>query len=519
MKRILTAFLITLSLATQAGLPPTSSKVSGESSYPTTFKTDYGTFTGTRSGTTLTITGLGDAKAKSLDIDSYTTAQMLALTPVEGQTIYNSDYKSFATWNGTTWTYGFGNLNVQTDYVNGGAITIEATTTNPTKGSIVTDRVLWKRNGQNLRADYQYEQGAGGAGTGDYLFTLPAGLQFDSNLVIFYTGAITSQVAPKSIVGYGNTANNPTNGFPDMLIAYDATRFRVAHGFQGFNPAFLGSSNIPLSGQVGYGFTIDAPISGWSSNTSAWLLANSNPSLTTTDFSAKVSSADAVSDENIDFINGNCTNATAGRGTCTYITSFFGSSVPNCVITPVVTGAEVTIISQSSSAITYETKNSAGTATNSDVNIKCQRSGSDFLAANSPFIFGSFAGVLSAYGYTGKVDHWDVSYGATSSTVCAPGLNTVCPYIKVSGGSTDGPLVVGSEVKYGPSGGVYEMYTKETYSEIWCQGIVFQSNTATGVINSSMQCSNCNMLSFRTLTANQGSATDTWGSLKCTGYR
>lgn len=68
MKLILSIML--LSFSSVAGLPPTSSKVSGESNFPTTFKTDYGSFTGTRSGTTLTITGIGAASGSSLTLST-----------------------------------------------------------------------------------------------------------------------------------------------------------------------------------------------------------------------------------------------------------------------------------------------------------------------------------------------------------------------------------------------------------------------------------------------------------------
>lgn len=52
MKKIL--LLLALSFSATAGLPPTSSKKSGESAYQTTFQTDYGAMTGTRTGTKIT---------------------------------------------------------------------------------------------------------------------------------------------------------------------------------------------------------------------------------------------------------------------------------------------------------------------------------------------------------------------------------------------------------------------------------------------------------------------------------
>lgn len=139
-------------------------------------------------------------------------------------------------------------------------ITIGAVTTPPTKGTIVTDRINHSRFGSRLIADYQYEQSAGGAvGSGDYLFTLPTGLSFDSASVIFYTGS-TGAILAKSIVGYGTVSNGT-----GILIAYDATRFRMYTNTPTAT-GFYGSGVFGISGANGFGFHLDAPIANWSNS-------------------------------------------------------------------------------------------------------------------------------------------------------------------------------------------------------------------------------------------------------------
>lgn len=170
-----------------------------------------------------------------------------------------------------------------TDIVDGGVMTIGATTTAPTKGTIVEDKILWSREGQRIIANYKYEQSSSGAiGSGDYLFTLPGGLSFDSSLVTFYTGSLynsaNSQQAARSYIGSGMANVGAGSGYMAsvVLVAYDATRFRVvltatANGNGGpIQSSPLGSSGyytFDLS-RVAYSFQVNAPISGWTSSTS-----------------------------------------------------------------------------------------------------------------------------------------------------------------------------------------------------------------------------------------------------------
>lgn len=103
MKRLLTGLLLTWSMTTQAGLPPTSSKGAGDSVFKTTFKTDYGTIPITRSGATATFgtipvtaggTGASSLTSNSVILGTGTSAVQFVAPGTSGNIL---------TSNGTIW--------------------------------------------------------------------------------------------------------------------------------------------------------------------------------------------------------------------------------------------------------------------------------------------------------------------------------------------------------------------------------------------------------------------------------
>lgn len=111
-------------------------------------------------------------------------------------------------------------------------ITIGATITAPTKGPTSIDYVKYRNLfGKEYEIEYNYLQTAAGtsAGNGDYLISLPSGLQFDftSPGQVAYTGAagydamknrIASSNGDMLLPGYHNSAT---------VIPYNATQFRI----------------------------------------------------------------------------------------------------------------------------------------------------------------------------------------------------------------------------------------------------------------------------------------------------
>lgn len=157
---------------------------------------------------------------------------------------------------------------------NGGATLITGTTSNPTKGTIVTDIVKVGRIGDHAHITMQYQQSsAGTAGSGDYLIALPNGLSFDSSKVTYTTSVYgTSAWQTASSLGGGTISYSTTSSGLAHVVPFDSTHFRLfVVSYVGSGTAGTGafaSTNFDLSGTVNT-FSVDfkAPIAGWSSNT------------------------------------------------------------------------------------------------------------------------------------------------------------------------------------------------------------------------------------------------------------
>lgn len=121
-----------------------------------------------------------------------------------------------------------------TDWSATAAITIGATTTAPVKGTVGTDTVRWRRVGDSYEVEYTYYQTAAGAGTtgsGDYLFSLPSGLVFSSDIPNFttLTNLHNSADATRSLLRSSGTANlnSSTADGPIAAYKYSSTQFRL----------------------------------------------------------------------------------------------------------------------------------------------------------------------------------------------------------------------------------------------------------------------------------------------------
>jgi len=121
-------------------------------------------------------------------------------------------------------------------------------------------------------------------------------------------------------------------------------------------------------------------------------------------FTAIVSNADVVSNENVDWLNGNCTDAATGRATCIFNTSIF-SSPPNCLAVANDSSNlnQITCsltLSPTTSQVGIDCKSNA-TDSNQNFTLICQRTGSDRKPLNNvPILIGS---VTSAS--TGAIRH------------------------------------------------------------------------------------------------------------------
>ncbi len=153
-------------------------------------------------------------------------------------------------------------------WTNGGTVTskVTGTTTNPSPGNVGYNTVYYRQLGaKEYEVVYRFNQSApGAAGSGDYLFALPASLQFDTTLqfqvAISFAGPNTAWwtwALP------GPALSHVTDGTNATLVAqpliYDATRFRLVGPTGGTFTATtvnaMGSGFFPFS-TFGLSFTI-----------------------------------------------------------------------------------------------------------------------------------------------------------------------------------------------------------------------------------------------------------------------
>ena len=167
-------------------------------------------------------------------------------------------------------------LSIQTKWTDGGPITIQAVSVNPTKGSSVLNDKLWyRRDGQDLIVRLEYRQNsAGTGGTGDYLFTVipPAltGLTIDSTRIAFYTtniGYTANRIDTPSCTGSGTSSAGSASAVL-VAIPYDSTRVRLAgilsdntngNVIMAISPSGMGLGSNPVS----YAAEFRVPITQW----------------------------------------------------------------------------------------------------------------------------------------------------------------------------------------------------------------------------------------------------------------
>lgn len=179
-----------------------------------------------------------------------------------------------ATTNASAWTLKFDNVQVgpketifaaTTSDWQTYSLTMDATTTPPTKGTIVRDVARWRRVGDSMEIRYDYEQSAAGsAGSGTYLYPLPSGYTID-----------TAKFAPTStfipmVAG---------NGFISTAIitaqatvnAYNSTRLYLTLVNSTTDGTLHDSSNGAFSnaGTFRISFIARVPILGWTGTTAS----------------------------------------------------------------------------------------------------------------------------------------------------------------------------------------------------------------------------------------------------------
>lgn len=322
--------------------------------------------------------------------------------------------------------------------ITAGVTSIGATTTAPTKGTTSNDLVRYGRVGDQARFIYEYRQtAAGSAGSGEYLFTLPANLRFDSNKTTFFTTANSGagHIQTPSCLGsiaWSDTVN--VSQGTGCIIPFDATRFRVLIVYNnGTSPnrGTWGSTLFPISNGA-QSFTADftAYIEGYQATGTQVDLRCQTDIQCTNNFVFFVSAAGTVTGENLDFINGNCAVA-SNVFTCTLNSGVFGSA-PVCtgVINNSTASRQVRFTSTSASSLVFAANQTGTGDVATDMMISCTR-GADFVASKT--ISAYFSKTMSHTGDSIKREAWATFGGAGS--ISSPTTCTSSPCTRYKGDS------------------------------------------------------------------------------------
>lgn len=224
----------------------------------------------TMTGKELTIIKTNSALDKTVTIDANSTETIIPSLQSGQLTyiLYTVNESVTLKCNGTSW-YVVAHY-AQTDWIDAGAIpTIGAITTPPTKGTMVTDKVYWRRSGTDAIIKYRYESSAGGAsGSGAYLFSTPSTFQAINTTVtgLSATAAASSARVESSsnvlVSGkWGINSSSEGKGWAAHVYSTTQVVFQVQNGLA--SVSYFGSALFGLAAAIGFEATIRVPISGW----------------------------------------------------------------------------------------------------------------------------------------------------------------------------------------------------------------------------------------------------------------
>lgn len=171
------------------------------------------------------------------------TSGLFVYNTAEAGTASNSVSPGFYFYNGTNWT----RMDPE-DWATPVSITIDAVTTAPTKGTIVYDKVSYRRTSTtSFEVTYNYSQStAGTAGSGNYLFSLPGNLTFGSS-VLKTTSSSYETIVNRAIIGNGYYGDTSGRLRQIGIIPYDNNRFRIIVMDNTSSGLIVGSSDLGLN--------------------------------------------------------------------------------------------------------------------------------------------------------------------------------------------------------------------------------------------------------------------------------
>lgn len=453
---------------------------------------------------TASITGNGDASAASMvyggtkaasaivDMQSttrgmliprMTTTQMNAIaSPATGLKIYNTDFLAEATFNGTTWQYGFGNIL--------GDVTYSAKVSS---AAVVTDE------------NKEFITG---------------------NCVISGTSVYTCAITGFTVAPNCQVTSTAGNAAPESPINATVTATSVAWETRVSNGAQAVGSTVISCEKTGADYL--------AASTSVFATTNANHSRraytpTFTGFGT-VSNIECYESRNGEFNDIDCKFTAAVPAASEARVSLPGINVSSSLLTLRNYGSWGRVTSSANHggltliepSVGYVTFSAATTFSNTGSATIAKANGNDMIGngetlsftaripiqgwVNSNIMVGSFGGYGKTPGVdvssTPNLDIFKVNYGATATTNCTTGT---CAYLDQQGTAVTSVSV---------SGTTYTLTTARTYSKLKCSINAVQAGTATaqGLINAI----NNNTFTFTTITSS-ATAVNSYGLIDCTG--
>lgn len=339
------------------------------------------------------------------------------------------------------------------------------------------------------------------------------------------TSAGISTIPSLQLAGDGARGVAQT-GSIKLLLEPSVTYFTMSL-WDGSNSALTkANGNSLLSTGNSFSFLAKAPIQGWQdynviNGSFAGIEKCANAHECTDEYSATISSANAVSNPNVTNWISSATWSPAGTLTVVYGSGLKDgtsslSSPMNCVGVSSQNGQRMTVSSTTTSQVVFENRANDGTAnaTAPLAYIKCSKGTQDYTPKTAKVA--TSIGVPTVPGIVGngvgeRVDTFSVAYGGASiSTVCAAS-STCTLYNQIGNGFTS--------ITQGTAGFFTANFSK-TYTKVNCTANPLGAASLAGIVNSGstppLSCSNCNSLAF--VTGNPAVAyVATYGTIDCKG--
>jgi len=205
-----------------------------------------------------------DATDKGVLLPRLSQAQMNAIaTPATGLMLYCTDCApvGYRNYNGTSWVpmVPVPTLNEQT------GIVLTATTTAPSTGTRYTDQILWEECGNKVKLKYNLAIAGGQGGSGNYLFQLPNGVQFNTSASRnpIFTGVAWANGAAQTVRYFipasGAVVFSQNWSQELFVVPYSATTFRVfsTHNGSGFLSVWGSDFFATSAGDIAYTFEFE----------------------------------------------------------------------------------------------------------------------------------------------------------------------------------------------------------------------------------------------------------------------